>query len=45
MDYDEQSPGEKGTVYLLEDKTFDDQVALEKGNFSYLMGCDLDHES
>ncbi|NJO71380.1 MAG: alpha-amylase, partial [Oscillatoriales cyanobacterium RM1_1_9] len=36
---------ELGTVYLLEGKSFDDYVALEKGNFSYLMGCDLDFQS
>lgn len=29
-------------VYLIKDKTFDRNVDLEKGNFDYLMGCDLD---
>ena len=29
-------------VYLFEGKTFDDSVDLEKGNFDYLMGCNLD---
>ena len=38
-------PDEKNTVYLLEGKQFDDQVALENGNFSFLMGADLDFES
>jgi alpha-amylase len=44
VDYDHRNPGEKGTVYLLEGKQFDDQVALENGNFSYLMGADLDFQ-
>ncbi|MCW6038721.1 alpha-amylase [Spirulina subsalsa FACHB-351] len=35
---------EKDTVYLLEGKQFDDYLALEKGNFDYLMGCDLDYQ-
>jgi alpha-amylase len=29
-------------VYLIKDKTFDRNVDIEKGNFDYLMGCDLD---
>ncbi len=45
VDYDDARPGEGNTVYLLEGKQFDDQVALEKGNFSYLMGADLDFQS
>jgi len=45
VDYDHRRPDEKGIVYLLEGKRFDDQVALEKGNFSFLMGADLDFES
>jgi alpha-amylase len=45
VDYDARRPDDKDTVYLLEGKAFDDQVALEKGNFSYLMGCDLDFQS
>lgn len=32
-------------VYLFKDKSFDDNVDLEKGAFDYLMGCDLDMES
>ncbi len=31
-------------VFLLEGKHFDDDVDQEKGNFDYLMGCDLDME-
>ncbi len=44
VDYDEFTK-ESGTVYLFEGKTFDDYVALENGNFSYLMGADLDFQS
>ncbi len=29
-------------VYLFKDKSFDEQVDEEKGNFDYLMGCNLD---
>ncbi|MEZ2228839.1 MAG: alpha-amylase [Microcoleus sp.] len=29
-------------IYLLKGKEFDQNVDLEKGNFDYLMGCDLD---
>ena len=43
-DYDDSNPNEKGTVYLAEGKQFDDHVSLEKGNFSFLMGCDLDFQ-
>jgi alpha-amylase len=45
VDYDHGHPRETNTVYLFEGKRFDTEVALEKGNFSYLMGCDLDFES
>lgn len=45
VDYDHRSPDEKGMVYLLEGKQFDDYVALENGNFAYLMGADLDFQS
>lgn len=45
VDYDANAPGETNTIYLLDGKVFDDQVALEKGNFSYLMGCDLDFQN
>jgi alpha-amylase len=45
VDYDHLNPGERHTVYLLDGKRFDDQVALENGNFSYLMGADIDFES
>ena len=29
-------------VYLIEGKTFDTNVDMEKGSFDYLMGCDVD---
>jgi alpha-amylase len=45
IDYNEYNKDDRGTVYLLEGKQFDDYVALEKGNFSYLMGCDLDFQN
>ncbi len=43
VDYDDLSKA-AGTIYLFEGKRFDDYVALEKGNFAYLMGCDLDFQ-
>jgi alpha-amylase len=45
VDYNEYDSGDRGTVYLVEGKQFDDYVSLEKGNFSYLMGCDLDFQN
>ncbi|WP_414545072.1 alpha-amylase [Nostoc sp. CCY0012] len=45
VDYNEYNSGDRSTVYLLEGKNFDDYVALEKGNFAYLMGCDLDFQN
>lgn len=45
VDYDARQAGEQNTVYLLEGKTFDNEVALERGNFAFLMGCDLDFQS
>ncbi len=44
VDYDASVPAEKDTVYLLDGKQFDGHVALENGNFSYLMGADLDFQ-
>jgi alpha-amylase len=32
----------KDVIYLFEGKKFDQDVDQEKGNFDYLMGCDLD---
>jgi alpha-amylase len=45
VDYNEYDAGDRSTVYLVEGKQFDDYVSLEKGNFSYLMGCDLDFQN
>ncbi len=33
---------EADAVYLFEDKNFDEDVDREKGNFDYLLGCNLD---
>lgn len=33
---------QKNAVYLFEGKKFDDSVDPEKGNFDYLMGCNID---
>ena len=41
VDYNEYNDDEPA-IYLLEGKSFDDDVDLEKNNFDYLMGCDLD---
>ncbi len=41
IDYNEYDK-QKSAVYLLKGKEFDENVDLEKGNFDYLMGCDLD---
>ncbi|OCQ95584.1 alpha-amylase [Oscillatoriales cyanobacterium USR001] len=40
-DYNVYNQGEHA-IYLFKGKAFDNQVDLEKGNFDYLMGCDLD---
>lgn len=34
-------PGQN-LIYRFKDKNFEDKVELEKGNYDYLMGCDLD---
>jgi alpha-amylase len=44
VDYNVYNEGENA-VYLFKDKSFDDNVDLEKGAFDYLMGCDLDMEN
>ncbi|AFY95212.1 alpha-amylase [Chamaesiphon minutus] len=41
IDYNVYNQQQKA-VYLIKDKAFDRYVDLEKGNFDYLMGCDLD---
>ncbi|WP_373544970.1 alpha-amylase [Chamaesiphon sp.] len=44
IDYNAKNEGESA-VYLLKGKSFDENVDLEKGNFDYLMGCDLDMQN
>jgi alpha-amylase len=44
IDYNVYNPQQKA-VYLIKDKKFARNVDLEKGNFDYLMGCDLDVDS
>lgn len=41
IDYNAYNSDEHA-IYLLKGKDFDRNVDLEKGNFDYLMGCDLD---
>ncbi len=41
VDYDART-GDSSCLYVFEGKTLDDYVALEFGNFDYLMGADLD---
>lgn len=43
VDYDERAPAQWDTIFLFEGKTFDSAVDGEFGNYSYLMGCDVDH--
>jgi alpha-amylase len=45
VDYDHRNPGEGNTIYRIENRRLDDQMALESGNFSYLMGADPDFEN
>ncbi|MEL7034874.1 MAG: alpha-amylase [Cyanobacteria bacterium J06592_8] len=45
VDHNTNDPTNYDTIYLFEGKQFDDYVALENGNFAYLMGCDLDFQS
>jgi alpha-amylase len=44
IDYNAFNEGESA-IYLLKGKSFDNNVDLEKGDFDYLMGCDLDMEN
>jgi alpha-amylase len=41
VDYNSIDPDYKA-VWLIRDKGFEDKVDLERGNYDYLMGCDLD---
>jgi len=45
VDFDALNANERNTIYLLAGKQFDDAVALEAGNYAYLMGCDLDFQN
>lgn len=42
---DHNALNEEQAVYLIKGKTFADSVNKEKGNFDYLMGCNLDMNS
>ena len=44
VDYNQLAPDAADKIYLLDGKRFDDQVALDYGNYAYLMGCDLDFQ-
>lgn len=41
VDYNGLKPNEKH-IYRVKDKSFATKVELDKGNFDYLMGCDVD---
>ena len=45
VNYNHLKPNERDTVYLLEGKSFDQFVSLEKGNYDFLLGCDLDMDN
>ena len=45
VDYNQLNPDSQNLIYLLDGKQFDDQVALDYGNYAYLMGCDLDFQN
>lgn len=41
VDYNGNKPNEKH-IYRVKEKTFADKVELDKGNYDFLMGCDVD---
>lgn len=45
VNYNNYKPYDQSSVYLLEGKSFDNFVSLEKGNYAFLLGCDLDFEN
>ena len=45
VDHDDRVPDQPDTIYLFEGKEFDPDVDEEYGNYSYLMGADIDHSS
>jgi alpha-amylase len=44
VDYNSNEPDYKA-VWLIKDKGFEDKVDMERGNYDYLMGCDLDMDN
>lgn len=45
VNYNHYRPDDQSLVYLLDGKSFDNFVSLEKGNYAFLLGCDLDMEN
>src|SRR5262249_17310875 len=45
VDYDGFNPGDRASVFLFDGHAFDDDVDMEKGNFAFLMGADVDFQS
>ncbi|MBF2076684.1 MAG: alpha-amylase [Synechococcales cyanobacterium C42_A2020_086] len=45
VNYNNDRPDDQSTIYLLEGKSFDNFVSLEKGNYAFLLGCDLDYDN
>ncbi|MBF2048793.1 MAG: alpha-amylase [Elainella sp. C42_A2020_010] len=45
VNYNNHKPDQQDIVYLLEGKSFDNFVSLEKGNYAFLLGCDLDYDN
>jgi alpha-amylase len=41
IDFNANNPGERA-IFLFKDKNFDQNVDMEKGNYDFLMGCDVD---
>ena len=45
VNYNQKRPDEQPKkVYLFQGKSFDNMVNLEKGNYDFLLGCDLDFD-
>lgn len=45
VNYNKYQPNDQNQVYLLEGKSLDNFVSLEKGNYTFLLGCDLDYDN
>jgi alpha-amylase len=41
IDYNAENP-DQHAIFLFKDKGFDENVDMEKGNYDFLMGCDVD---